>query len=59
MMPLAIRGVAPYVPAHQPWCGKLLNNSVTMTAIPYWASPDAKVTGFTWIIPGSFLTLVI
>ncbi|MFF5480830.1 YihY/virulence factor BrkB family protein [Streptomyces sp. NPDC012935] len=31
----------------------------TMIAILYWASPNAKVRGFRWITPGSFLALVI
>ncbi|MFD8418855.1 YihY/virulence factor BrkB family protein [Streptomyces sp. NPDC059466] len=30
-----------------------------MIAILYWASPNAKVKGFRWITPGSFLALVI
>jgi membrane protein len=30
-----------------------------MIAILYWASPNAKVKGFKWITPGSFLALVI
>jgi hypothetical protein len=30
-----------------------------MIAIPYWASPNAKVKGFRWITPGSFTALVI
>ncbi|MFE9441434.1 YihY/virulence factor BrkB family protein [Streptomyces sp. NPDC006602] len=30
-----------------------------MIAILYWASPNAKVRGFRWITPGSFLALVI
>lgn len=30
-----------------------------MIAILYWASPNAKVKGFRWITPGSFLGLVI
>lgn len=30
-----------------------------MIAILYWASPNAKVRGFTWVTPGSFLALVI
>ncbi|QTE01565.1 YihY/virulence factor BrkB family protein [Streptomyces cyanogenus] len=32
---------------------------VLMIAILYWASPNAKVKGFRWITPGSFLALVI
>ncbi|MFD0008302.1 YihY/virulence factor BrkB family protein [Streptomyces sp. NPDC127178] len=31
----------------------------TMIAILYWATPNAKVRGFRWITPGSFLALVI
>ncbi|MFF0142304.1 YihY/virulence factor BrkB family protein [Streptomyces sp. NPDC005227] len=30
-----------------------------MIAILYWACPNAKVKGFKWITPGSFLALVI
>ncbi|TWV34409.1 YihY/virulence factor BrkB family protein [Streptomyces misionensis] len=30
-----------------------------MIAILYWASPNAKVKGFRWVTPGSFLALVI
>jgi membrane protein len=30
-----------------------------MIAILYWASPNAKVRGFKWITPGSFLAVVI
>ncbi|MCX4885552.1 YihY/virulence factor BrkB family protein [Streptomyces sp. NBC_00847] len=30
-----------------------------MIAILYWASPNAKVRGFKWITPGSFLALLI
>ncbi|MER5214594.1 YihY/virulence factor BrkB family protein [Streptomyces sp. NPDC002838] len=30
-----------------------------MIAILYWATPNAKVRGFRWITPGSFLALVI
>lgn len=30
-----------------------------MIAILYWATPNAKVHGFKWITPGSFLALVI
>ncbi|WEO93106.1 YihY/virulence factor BrkB family protein [Streptomyces sp. FXJ1.172] len=30
-----------------------------MIAILYWASPNARVNGFRWITPGSFLALVI
>ncbi|MFC3348718.1 YihY/virulence factor BrkB family protein [Streptomyces echinoruber] len=30
-----------------------------MIAILYWASPNARVRGFRWITPGSFLALVI
>ncbi|MGV9245749.1 YihY/virulence factor BrkB family protein [Streptomyces sp. NPDC003710] len=30
-----------------------------MIAILYWAAPNAKVPGFRWITPGSFLALVI
>ncbi|GAA2252531.1 hypothetical protein GCM10010145_20360 [Streptomyces ruber] len=30
-----------------------------MIAILYWAAPNAKVKGFRWISPGSFLALVI
>jgi membrane protein len=30
-----------------------------MIAILYWASPNARVKGFKWITPGSFLALVI
>ncbi|MEU3985393.1 YihY/virulence factor BrkB family protein [Streptomyces sp. NPDC026672] len=32
---------------------------VLMIAILYWASPNAKVRGFKWITPGSFLALLI
>ncbi|MEV8596025.1 YihY/virulence factor BrkB family protein [Streptomyces sp. NPDC052012] len=32
---------------------------VVMIALLYWASPNAKVRGFRWITPGSFLALVI
>lgn len=31
----------------------------TMIAILYWATPNARVRGFRWITPGSFLALVI
>ncbi|MFF9814913.1 YihY/virulence factor BrkB family protein [Streptomyces sp. NPDC014006] len=30
-----------------------------MIALLYWAAPNAKVKGFKWITPGSFLALVI
>ncbi|PKV82908.1 YihY/virulence factor BrkB family protein [Streptomyces sp. TLI_146] len=30
-----------------------------MIALLYWASPNARVKGFKWITPGSFLALVI
>ncbi|MDO0917328.1 YihY/virulence factor BrkB family protein [Streptomyces sp. DT2A-34] len=30
-----------------------------MIAILYWAGPNAKIRGFKWITPGSFLALVI
>ncbi len=30
-----------------------------MIAILYWAAPNARVRGFRWITPGSFLALVI
>ncbi|MDT0392130.1 YihY/virulence factor BrkB family protein [Streptomyces dubilierae] len=30
-----------------------------MIALLYWASPNARVRGFRWITPGSFLALVI
>ncbi|MFJ7150133.1 YihY/virulence factor BrkB family protein [Streptomyces sp. NPDC100445] len=30
-----------------------------MIAILYWATPNAKVRGFRWVTPGSFLALVI
>ncbi|WP_307176143.1 YihY/virulence factor BrkB family protein [Streptomyces africanus] len=30
-----------------------------MIAILYWATPNARVRGFRWITPGSFLALVI
>jgi membrane protein len=30
-----------------------------MIALLYWATPNAKVKGFRWITPGSFLALVI
>ncbi|QLJ02634.1 YihY/virulence factor BrkB family protein [Streptomyces sp. NEAU-sy36] len=30
-----------------------------MIALLYWASPNAKVKGFRWVTPGSFLALVI
>ncbi|MFF7974367.1 YhjD/YihY/BrkB family envelope integrity protein [Streptomyces sp. NPDC007905] len=30
-----------------------------MIAILYWATPNAKVKGFRWVTPGSFLALVI
>ncbi|MEU9351304.1 YihY/virulence factor BrkB family protein [Streptomyces griseoloalbus] len=32
---------------------------VVMIALLYWAAPNAKVRGFRWITPGSFLALVI
>ncbi|MEU9100168.1 YihY/virulence factor BrkB family protein [Streptomyces sp. NPDC048361] len=32
---------------------------VLMLALLYWASPNAKVKGFTWITPGGFVALVI
>ena len=32
---------------------------VVMIALLYWAAPNAKVKGFRWITPGSFLALVI
>lgn len=31
----------------------------TMIAVLYWASPNARVRGFKWITPGSFLALLI
>ncbi|MFD5573627.1 YihY/virulence factor BrkB family protein [Streptomyces cadmiisoli] len=31
----------------------------TMIAILYWATPNAKVRGFRWITPGSFIALLI
>ncbi|WP_449338875.1 YihY/virulence factor BrkB family protein [Streptomyces chartreusis] len=31
----------------------------TMIAILYWATPNARVRGFRWITPGSFLALLI
>ncbi|MGN9759934.1 YihY/virulence factor BrkB family protein [Streptomyces sp. SD31] len=31
----------------------------TMIAILYWAAPNARVRGFRWITPGSFLALLI
>jgi membrane protein len=30
-----------------------------MIALLYWATPNAKIRGFRWITPGSFLALVI
>ncbi|MET9369005.1 YihY/virulence factor BrkB family protein [Streptomyces griseoflavus] len=30
-----------------------------MIALLYWAAPNAKIRGFRWITPGSFLALVI
>ncbi|QNS08232.1 YihY/virulence factor BrkB family protein [Streptomyces xanthii] len=30
-----------------------------MIAILYWATPNAKVKGFRWITPGSFLAIVV
>ncbi|MEU9480912.1 YihY/virulence factor BrkB family protein [Streptomyces sp. NPDC048191] len=30
-----------------------------MIAILYWASPNARVKGFRWITPGSFLALIV
>jgi membrane protein len=32
---------------------------VLMIAILYWASPNAKVKGFRWVTPGSFLALLL
>ncbi|MFH8447902.1 YihY/virulence factor BrkB family protein [Streptomyces fungicidicus] len=32
---------------------------VVMIALLYWAAPNAKVRGFRWITPGSFLALAI
>ncbi|MGW2864748.1 YihY/virulence factor BrkB family protein [Streptomyces sp. SDr-06] len=32
---------------------------IVMIALLYWASPNAKVRGFRWITPGSFLALLI
>lgn len=32
---------------------------VIMIALLYWAAPNAKVRGFRWITPGSFLALLI
>ncbi|GAA0639798.1 YihY/virulence factor BrkB family protein [Streptomyces thermocarboxydovorans] len=32
---------------------------VLMIALLYWAAPNAKVRGFRWITPGSFLALLI
>ncbi|WP_225828307.1 YihY/virulence factor BrkB family protein [Streptomyces naphthomycinicus] len=32
---------------------------VVMIAILYWATPNTKVKGFTWVTPGSFLALLI
>ncbi|MFH9589860.1 YihY/virulence factor BrkB family protein [Streptomyces luteogriseus] len=32
---------------------------VMMIAILYWAAPNAKLKGFRWITPGSFLALLI
>ncbi|WP_031487911.1 YihY/virulence factor BrkB family protein [Streptomyces bicolor] len=31
----------------------------TMIAILYWATPNARIRGFRWITPGSFLALLI
>ncbi|MFJ8630929.1 YihY/virulence factor BrkB family protein [Streptomyces sp. NPDC093568] len=31
----------------------------TMIAVLYWATPNARVRGFRWITPGSFLALLI
>ncbi|MER5966198.1 YihY/virulence factor BrkB family protein [Streptomyces sp. NPDC002057] len=31
----------------------------TMIALLYWAAPNAKGRGFTWITPGSFLALLL
>ncbi|MFF8986639.1 YihY/virulence factor BrkB family protein [Streptomyces globisporus] len=32
---------------------------IVMIAVLYWAAPNAKGRGFTWVTPGSFLALVI
>ncbi|MFJ5777055.1 YihY/virulence factor BrkB family protein [Streptomyces sp. NPDC093094] len=32
---------------------------VVMIALLYWATPNAKVRGFRWVTPGSFLALAI
>ncbi|MFE9369319.1 YihY/virulence factor BrkB family protein [Streptomyces sp. NPDC006711] len=32
---------------------------VIMIALLYWASPNAKVKGFVWLTPGSFVALLI
>ena len=32
---------------------------MTMIALLYWATPNARTKGFRWITPGSFLALVI
>ncbi|WP_079107215.1 YihY/virulence factor BrkB family protein [Streptomyces sp. NRRL S-1521] len=32
---------------------------IVMIAILYWATPNAKVRGFRWVTPGSFLALLI
>lgn len=32
---------------------------VVMIALLYWAAPNAKVKGFRWVSPGSFLALLI
>ncbi|MER5438290.1 YihY/virulence factor BrkB family protein [Streptomyces sp. NPDC002790] len=32
---------------------------ITMIAILFWATPNAKVRGFRWVTPGSFLSLVL
>ncbi|MFF9909009.1 YihY/virulence factor BrkB family protein [Streptomyces sp. NPDC013457] len=32
---------------------------LTMIAILYWATPNARVRGFRWVTPGSFLALLI
>ncbi|MFE9768112.1 YihY/virulence factor BrkB family protein [Streptomyces sp. NPDC005808] len=37
----------------------LLILATIMIAILYWATPNARVRGFRWITPGSFLALVI
>jgi len=55
---LGIGGTALTVWSYAKW--PVLAILVTiMIAILYWATPNARVRGFRWITPGSFLALLI